>query len=130
MVNHCQAEAPRECCGILGGDSPRVASIHPLRNQAAHPETRYDADPRDILDAYRTLRQRGHAFLAIYHSHPQWEAVPSQTDLATNYYGDLPRIIVSLLTDPPEVRVWRLDPQSYVELSWSPVEAIGTPSSW
>jgi proteasome lid subunit RPN8/RPN11 len=122
MVAHCRLEAPRECCGILGGGAPRVQSIHPLRNQAADAETRYDADPRDVLEAYRTLRERGHAFLAIYHSHPRWAAVPSRTDLATNYYGDVPRIIVSLLSEPAEVRVWRLDAESYVELGWTVVE--------
>ena len=43
MVAHCQRESPLECCGILGGISPRVSSIHPLRNDLAS-ETRYNAD--------------------------------------------------------------------------------------
>ncbi len=61
--------------------------------------------------------------LAIYHSHPRWEAVPSLTDLRENYYGPMPRIIVSLLNDTPDVRIWRLDPDSYQELSWRIIEA-------
>ena len=47
-----------------------------------------------------------------------WAAIPSRTDLETNYYGDLPRIIVSLLEEPPDVRAWRLEPNSYAELPW------------
>lgn len=122
MVAHCLREFPLECCGILGGISPQVSSIHPLRNVAAS-ETRYDADPREILDAVRQLRERGAAFLAIYHSHPRAEAFPSRVDLEQNYYGDLPRIIVSLLREPPDVRVWRLDSDSYRELPY-----VRTPS--
>lgn len=117
MVEHCQREAPLECCGILGGQPPRVSSLHILRNTLAS-ETRYNADPADILDTVRTLRSRGHQFLAIYHSHPSCPATPSRTDLKDNYYGDVPRIIVSLQTDPPVVRNWRLDPNSYAELPW------------
>ena len=73
----------------------------------------------------RFLRERGGEFLAIYHSHPRWAAIPSRTDLATNYYGDLPRIIVSLLAEPPDVRAWRLTPYDYAELPWRTVPAAG-----
>jgi proteasome lid subunit RPN8/RPN11 len=126
MIDHCRREAPLECCGILGGVAPRVSSIHRLRNTEASP-TRYNADPVDIIEANRSLRAVGGEFLAIYHSHPRWRAVPSRTDLETNYYGDLPRIIVSLLTDPPEVRSWRLETDSFEELSWAVVEDHSPP---
>ena len=117
MVAHCVREAPLECCGLLGGIKPVVSSFHPLRNASAS-ETRYDADPRDLIAAVQDLRARGAEILAIYHSHPRWAAIPSQTDLRENHYGDVPRIIVSLLSDQPEVRVWRLDPTRFEELSW------------
>src|SRR5881398_1975645 len=69
MVAHCQREAPLECCGLLGGIAPRVSSFHPLRNASAS-ESRYDADPQDLIDAVIDLRRRGTEILAIYHSHP------------------------------------------------------------
>ena len=77
MVAHCVREAPRECCGLLGGVTPTVSSIHPLRNASAS-EIRYDADPRDLIEAVQSLRGRGAEILAIYHSHPRWAAVPSR----------------------------------------------------
>jgi proteasome lid subunit RPN8/RPN11 len=117
MVAHCVREAPLEACGLLGGFSPFVSTIHPLRNASAS-EVRYDADPRDLIEAIRALRAGEKEILAIYHSHPRWAAIPSKTDLAENHYGDLPRIIVSLLGETPEVRVWRLAPDSYEELPW------------
>lgn len=117
MVAHCVREAPLECCGLLGGVKPRVSSFHPLRNASAS-ETRYDADPKDLIEAVQSLRKRGAEILAIYHSHPRWAAIPSKTDLRENHYGEVPRIIVSLLGETPEVRTWRLDPDSYEELPW------------
>lgn len=124
MIAHCLRENPLECCGLLGGVPPRVSSFHPLRNVAAS-ETRYTADPQQLVEAWRWLREHQAQILAIYHSHPRWEAVPSNTDLKENYWGDTPRIIVSLLTDPPVVRVWRLDPESFTELSCSKIDPIG-----
>jgi proteasome lid subunit RPN8/RPN11 len=121
MIEHCLREAPLECCGILGGLNGRVQSFHPLRNVAAS-ETRYDADPRDLIQAVVQLRELGLELVGIYHSHPRWEAVPSTTDLLENHYGAIPRLIVSLLTDPPMTRVWRLNPESFHELPWKLVE--------
>jgi len=124
MVAHCVCEAPLECCGLLGGIAPLVSSIHPLRNASAS-EVRYDADPRDLIAAVQELRAQSAEILAIYHSHPRWAAIPSRTDLAENHYGEVPRIIVSLLGETPEVRVWRLDPDSYEELPWEIVSGGG-----
>jgi proteasome lid subunit RPN8/RPN11 len=123
-VAHCLRDAPFEACGILGGVGALVASFYPLRN-ASQSETRYDADPRDLIEAVQALRRRGEEILALYHSHPRWAAVPSQTDLRENHYGDVPRIIVSLLGPEPEVRIWRLDPESYEELIWDLIPDAG-----
>jgi proteasome lid subunit RPN8/RPN11 len=124
MVAHCVRESPLECCGVLGGRGMVARSFHPFRN-SMRSETRYEADPTDVIRAVQELRSRGEEFVAIYHSHPRWQAVPSQTDLETNYYGDLPRIIVSLLGDTPEVRAWRLTAHSYEEVTWTMVDSSG-----
>ncbi len=119
-----------ECCGILAGLAQRVTLFLPLRNIAdiETRSTRYYADPHDLIEVDRTLRERKLNILAIYHSHPECEAIPSRIDLQENYYGPVPRIIVSLLDETPVVRIWRLDPTSYEELPWrlvEPGEAIG-----
>jgi proteasome lid subunit RPN8/RPN11 len=121
MVAHCVREAPLECCGILCGVAPRVSLFYPLRNELQS-EDRYHADPRDLFAAQKDYRAKGAEILAIYHSHPAKDALPSKTDLAENYYGPLPRIIVSLAGQSPDVRVWRLDAESHDALPWQIVE--------
>jgi proteasome lid subunit RPN8/RPN11 len=123
MVAHCQREAPLESCGVLGGLASQVSSLHPLRNVKAS-ETRYLGDPQELVAAYVALRQRGADILAIYHSHPCGEAVPSRTDLEENHYGDTPQIIVSLKGCSPHVRVWRLEADSFAELPWRIIDPI------
>jgi proteasome lid subunit RPN8/RPN11 len=71
-----------------------------------------------VVEAVVALRQSKTEIVAIYHSHPDAPAVPSQVDLDLNYYGTVARIIVSLQGLEPEVRIWRLDPDSCEELPW------------
>jgi proteasome lid subunit RPN8/RPN11 len=117
MIAHSLRDAPLECCGLLSGFPPFVSKIHPLRNVLAS-EVRYDADPNDLIEAHLAFRARGAELLAIYHSHPRWTPIPSKTDLALNFHGDVPRIIISLLGKKPEMRIWRLEEDSYEELAW------------
>ncbi len=121
MVDHCLREAPLECCGLLGGAGRLVASFFTLRNELQD-EARYRADTRELIAAVQALRARGEEILALYHSHPKTDAIPSKTDLRENYYGDVPRIIVSLAGAEPEVRIWRLDADSFEELPWRVVD--------
>ena len=118
MIAHALAELPNECCGILGGDGLGAASIFPLRNIAAEPDRRYDAEPMDLFAVERDLRAMSQHVVGIYHSHPRSEPIPSRTDLSHNHYGRTPHIIISCLGQEPEVRVWRLDPDGYEELRW------------
>ena len=120
MIRHCREETPLECCGILAGRDNRAWAIYPLPN-AYQSETRYNADPQALIRAVQAMRRERTEIMAIYHSHPKWPAIPSQTDLRENHYGEVPRIIIGLLKSPPECRVWRFysDPYRYTELAWS-----------
>ncbi len=79
-------EAPRECCGILGGAGSIAKTRYPLNNEAAHPEKEYFASPQDLFRAMRAMRAAGEEMVAIYHSHPNGSAIPSQTDLELAFY--------------------------------------------
>jgi len=107
MVEHARQELPNECCGLLLGRCSVVTRLIRLRNELASPMA-YSADPRDLFAAERSRRDTGEEVVAIYHSHPTSEARPSRRDLAENYYGDVPRIIVSLAASVPVVKAFRL----------------------
>lgn len=120
MLLHAQDEAPLECCGLLAGvsdpgDSQRhvVQSIYPLENEARSP-TRYFA-ASGLFAPFKQIRAEGQELLAIYHSHPETLALPSQTDLSSNYYPEVLHAIVSLAGPTPQLRLFELTPSSYVE---------------
>jgi proteasome lid subunit RPN8/RPN11 len=128
MIAQALVEQPNECCGLLAGvlertkeaTTPigRVVTCLPLVNALASP-TRYCSDARSSLDADKAMRTEGLQLLAIYHSHPTTEPIPSRTDLADNpYEDDVVHLIISLATTPPLVRAWRLRADSYRVEEW------------
>jgi proteasome lid subunit RPN8/RPN11 len=76
----------------------------------------YRADARDLFAAFREMRESGLELVAIYHSHPTSPARPSRVDLAENYYGDVPRIIISLAGHVPVVKAFLLFSDHFEEV--------------
>lgn len=128
MLNHAYAELPNECCGFLGGvregDGPvigRAEHCYPMINADENPTRRFQADPKSIVQAIRDMRERELEELAIYHSHPTSEPIPSRTDLERNYWPGVVSVIISLKSDEPEVRAWWLSEVDYREAEWEVV---------
>lgn len=115
MIEHARSEAPAECCGLLTGREGTVTRCFRLRNELASPVA-YQADARDLFTAFREMRAIGLELVAIYHSHPASPARPSRVDLAENYYGDVPRIIVSLAGGSAVVKAFRLGSDRFAEI--------------
>jgi proteasome lid subunit RPN8/RPN11 len=121
MLSQAVAELPNECCGILAGlvegGVGRVMKRHPLVNAAASGRE-YESEPRSMFEAQRAMRADGTRELAVYHSHPTSEAIPSRTDLARNYHPDVMNLIISLKEGEPAARAWWLTDVDYREAEW------------
>lgn len=133
MVAQALAESPNECCGLLGGVIIRkegmeavglVEALHPLVNAAASP-VEYLSDPRSMFNAVRAMRAEAVDLLAIYHSHPKGEPIPSRTDRERNYSEDVMNLIISLEGEVPRVRGWWLTADAQREAKW---EVLGRSS--
>ena len=89
MFAHARACSPEECCGLLGGEGGRAASVYPLRNVAPCPEVAYEAAPEELFEAQRAMRARGEALVGVYHSHPRSpDPAPSRTDVRLAFYPE------------------------------------------
>ena len=123
MLWHALAEKPLECCGLLAGvirtdGVGEVRLRYPLLNAAASP-VEFESEPRSHFSADRDMRRQGLEVLAVYHSHPTSEPIPSRKDLARNWSPDVVNLIVSLTSTPPLVRAWWLSTESYREAEWT-----------
>lgn len=99
---------PLECCGLLSGENGLITDIHPLRNDAEKPETRYFATPEELFAAMRHIREDGQSLLGVYHSHPRTPAYPSASDVEMAFYPEAYYFIISL--EPQvELRAFKIE---------------------
>ncbi len=115
MVSHARSEAPNECCGVLTGRNSRVERVRPVANADRSPYT-FRMDPQELLRVYQETDAEGLEVLGYYHSHPATPAVPSRTDVARAVDPFTVYVIVSLATEPPEVKAYRIADGGYREL--------------
>ncbi len=94
---------------------------YPLLNAAASP-VEFESEPSSLFSAWNDIRRQRWQVLAIYHSHPTSEPVPSRKDLARNWSPEVVNLIISLTTTPPTVRGWWLTAEDCHAASWE-VEA-------
>lgn len=109
MIDHAQAEYPKECCGILAGPPGQPEQQFKLTNVDPDPVMRYNADPRELKTISDEIYDRDWEFVCIYHSHTHTEAFPSQTDVARAYYPEAVYALVTLKDrSAPAVRAFRI----------------------
>jgi proteasome lid subunit RPN8/RPN11 len=121
IEDHALGSLPAECCGLLSGRNNVITEIHPLRNEAERPESRYFAAPEDLFAAMRRIREQGGKLLGIYHSHPRSPAFPSGSDVEMAFYPEALYFIISI--EPAiEMRAFRIEGSRVEEVSISVVE--------
>jgi [CysO sulfur-carrier protein]-S-L-cysteine hydrolase len=121
MLAHARAELPTECCGLLAGtiegDIGKVTDHFPLINALASP-TEYESEPRSMFAAHKIMRATATEILAVYHSHPTSDSIPSRRDLERNYSELVMNLIIGLKAAEPDVRGWWLTEGGAEEAIW------------
>lgn len=108
-MDHATESGKLECCGLIAGRKGVPTRTIRCANVASTPAVRYRIDPREQLEAFRSMDALGEELIGIYHSHPASAAFPSPTDRAEAYYPDATYVLVSLRGDEPEIRAFRIN---------------------
>lgn len=111
ILDHLKRALPNEGCGLLAGSIEDDGSFlstrfFPGENTDGSP-TRFTMDGKQVVDAFREMRETGLELGAIVHSHPASPAEPSPTDVRESHYPHALSIIVSFQSGAPVMRAWR-----------------------
>jgi len=98
LVQHAKEGFPLEVCGILGGTDDTISANYRMTNTDASNE-HFMMDPKEQFSVVKDLRAKEFSMLAIYHSHPETPARPSEEDIKLALTPDVSYIIISL-ADP------------------------------
>src|SRR6266702_7841528 len=108
MISHAKEGFPLEVCGILGGTGETVSVMYRMTNTDASNE-HFMMDPKEQFAAVKDLRAKGLAILAIYHSHPETPARPSEEDIRLALTPDVSYLIISLAdADIPAIKSFKI----------------------
>ena len=107
-----RAEYPLEACGLIPGsgnaaDGGEALRYIACRNAAASP-VRYAVHPEDLYRVTVDTDDADEVIWGIVHSHVRSPAIPSPTDVGLALYPDALYLLVSLSSDPPVLRAWRI----------------------
>jgi [CysO sulfur-carrier protein]-S-L-cysteine hydrolase len=109
MIEHAQAEYPKEACGILGGADGEAMKLYRLTNVDPDPVMRYNADPKELKHVTDDIYDKDWDVVGIYHSHTHSPAFPSPTDVDRAFYPDASYVLVSLQDrQRPDLRAFRI----------------------
>lgn len=108
MITHAKEGFPLEVCGILGGAGDTVATICRMTNTDASNE-HFMMDPKEQFAVVKDMRAKGLTMLAIYHSHPETPARPSEEDIKLALTPDVSYLIISLAdVSAPEIKSYKI----------------------
>lgn len=108
LISRAREGAPLEVCGILGGSDATVSLHYPMTNTAASNE-HFTMDPKEQFAVVKDLRAKGQTMLAIYHSHPEPPARPSEEDIRLALTPDVSYVIISLAdAGTPDLKAFRI----------------------
>ena len=109
LIMHAKEGYPLEVCGILGGTDESVLSIYRMTNTDASNE-HFMMDPKEQFAVVKDLRAKGLSMLAVYHSHPETPARPSEEDIKLALTPGVSHIIISLAdSQGADVKSFKID---------------------
>ncbi|ADH85573.1 M67 family metallopeptidase [Desulfurivibrio alkaliphilus] len=108
ILEHGRREMPNEACGYLAAKNGVVGCHLELTNQDAAPD-HFTMDPAEQFAAMRKMREEGLQMAAVYHTHPETPARPSEEDIRLAHDPAMVYVIVSLLTGVEPIRAFRIN---------------------
>jgi len=98
LVTHAISEQPSESCAMLFGkkvgDNWNVKEVF-LTQNIDDSKTNFTISPEELLKGYQIAEKNQLEVVGIFHSHPNSDAVPSNTDKKFMQNNPVPWIIFS-----------------------------------
>ena len=108
LIAHARQGFPLEVCGVLGGGDGVVSEHYPMTNTDQSNE-HFAMAPKEQFAVVKDLRSKGKEMVAIYHSHPETPARPSEEDIRLALTPDVSYVIISLAIETVNIKSYRIE---------------------
>jgi len=79
LTQHAENEKPNESCAILFGKENKVSEVFLTKNIEESP-VNFTISNEQLIEGYKIAEEKKVEVIGIFHSHPNSEAYPSNTD--------------------------------------------------
>ena len=79
LTDHAENEKPTESCAILFGKGDTVTEVFLTKNIEESPAN-FTISNEQLIQGYKTAEDKNLEVIGIFHSHPNSDAFPSNTD--------------------------------------------------
>ncbi len=108
IIDHARKEIPFEASGYLAEKDGMVTHHYELKNMD-QTHDHFTMDAKEQFAAVKDMRTRGLKLAAVYHSHPETPARPSQEDIRLAFDPDISYVIVSLADSKTTVKSFKIN---------------------
>ncbi len=120
ITNHSKNMLPNEACGYIASLNGVVTTHFELTNLDQSPE-HFSMDPKEQFAAIKEMRGKGLKLAAVYHSHPETPARPSEEDIKLAYDPEVSYLIVSLASNQVSIKSFKIQNKN---IKNEPIEII------
>ncbi|WP_158598221.1 Mov34/MPN/PAD-1 family protein [Falsibacillus albus] len=121
LIHFVERELPKEACGILGGVNDHILSIFALPNESNTNKNFY-VRQEHVEIVFNKLAHYEQEVLAIYHSHPNSNPIPSQSDIQFHPDSQVKMAIMSYKNGNPQLKIYRIINGIYINIPFSIIE--------
>ena len=107
IIQHAKRDVPIEACGYLACRGDIITKHYELTNIDQSQE-HFAFDPQEQFEVVRDARNNDLEICAVYHSHPETPARPSDEDIKLAYDKNLSYVIISLAEGKEDVKSFRI----------------------
>ena len=117
---HGRETYPQECFGFLVGNFEADGVVRQVVrgiNLAAGRNDRFEMDGREFAQVQRKAEDDDYEVIGFYHSHPDWPAIPSQTDISEGWEGSYYLIASIHEGKPLNTTIWKIEdePRRFIQ---------------
>ncbi len=107
VIEHAARELPLEACGYLAEKDGVITKHYELKNMD-HRHDHFTMDAKEQFTAVKNMRSNQLKLAAVYHSHPETPARPSEEDIRLAFDPEISYVIVSLACKKPAIKSFKI----------------------
>ncbi len=108
IVEHAKRDIPNECCGVIIGVGIEGQEVVAIPNIASQQDQHYRMDDQSLSEIFFRAQRENREIIGFYHSHPNGDPIPSQTDIHLAAYPNTAYVIVGLQGSEAQLAAWSI----------------------